>query len=98
MNSLYEVCGEIYKTLEEIISMGYRKIDGKVLEKLELLHAKAVEFDMNKGAKDIDNLINGIKMYEKEKNHITNDELSKRIMALRFYSENIIKYNDTSEL
>jgi hypothetical protein len=98
MNSLNEICVEIHKALEEIISTGYRKIDKQIVEKLELLREKAIEFNMAKGARDIDSLIKGIKMYEKEKNNITNDELSKRIMALIFYSENITKYNDTSEL
>jgi hypothetical protein len=98
VNSLYEVSGEIYKTLEEIISIGYRSIDEKMTEKLKLLQDKAIEFNMTRGAMDIKNLIRAIKTYEKEKNHITNDELSKRLMALKFYSENIIMYNDTSEL
>jgi Mg2+ and Co2+ transporter CorA len=63
MNSLNEICEEVHKTLEEIISIGYRKIDKKMLEKLGLLREKAIES-----------------------------------MALMFYTENVIKYNDTSEL
>jgi hypothetical protein len=98
MNSLYEVGGEIDKIIEEIISIGYRRIDGKIIEKLKLLQEKAMEFNMTRGAKDIENLIGAIKTHEKEKNHITNDELSKRIMTLKFYSENIVRYNDTDEL
>jgi hypothetical protein len=98
MNSLKEISQEIYKTINEIITIGYRKIDKNILERLELLQEKTIEYNMEKGEKCIGNLIKRIKAYEKEKNHITNDELAKQIMELIFYSENIIKYNDLSEL
>jgi hypothetical protein len=54
--------------------------------------------EMTNGARDIEYLFEAMKKYLREKNHVTNDKLSKRIMALKFYSENIIKYHDTSEL
>jgi oligoribonuclease (3'-5' exoribonuclease) len=93
-----EVCKEIHTTMEEIVSLGYRRIDKTIVEKLALLREKAGEFNMNKGGMHIDNLIEAINIHEKTKNHITNDELAKKIMTLTFYSENILKYNDTSEL
>jgi hypothetical protein len=97
MDSLYEASGEIYDIIKEIASAGYKNIDGKILEKLKHLREKAIGLDMAKGAKDIEKLIFAVKNYE-EKNLETKNELSRRIMALKYYSENIIKYNDTSEL
>jgi choline kinase len=44
-----EVCKEIHKTVEEIISIGYRRIDKKIVKKLASLRGKAREFNMNKG-------------------------------------------------
>jgi flagellar motor switch protein FliG len=93
-----EVCKEIHKTVEEIVSVGYRSIDETIVNKLVLLRGKARKFNMDKGGVYIDSLIEAITMHEQEKNHITNDELAKKIMTLTFYSENILKYNDTSEL
>jgi hypothetical protein len=69
MNSLYEVGGEIDKIIEEIISIGYRRIDGKIIERLKFLQEKAMEFNMARGAKDIENLIGAIKIHEKKESY-----------------------------
>jgi hypothetical protein len=97
MNSVNEVCNEIYATMKEILFVGYRRIDEKILKKLEVLRKKALECKMEKGEEHIGYLIKWIKIFQKEKNHITNDEVAKRVMVLIFYSENIAKYNDRSE-
>jgi U3 small nucleolar RNA-associated protein 14 len=98
MEMVYNVAQELAKTIVQILSLGYRKIDNKIMEKLEELLKKADAAGMKNGKRDMEKLIERIKMYKKENTHITNDDLGKIIMTITFYTENIIKYNDTSEL
>ncbi|MDR2094377.1 MAG: hypothetical protein LBP76_02525 [Treponema sp.] len=97
MEKIKNVCQEIEMVLLYICSKGINEIDCTFLvEKLEDLIFKANNLNMKTGEYLLSEFI--IKNKKYKEGEIGIKEMAKSLMALDFYSKNIIYYEDQSEL